>query len=268
MRSPQSPGLTRGALVRSLACAAVSSPFRGFASSDQVAYYNPGQSAEDLKDALGGLKPGTGRPLNALIKMRAETGVERVATEGSSPLFKPGQILDDLRTADGGVAQVSFAFPDAWTLAGGPNLDVRDVKNSDSAFVLVRALPPRTKFDDLKNDFFVDLMFDPQGKYGAYGAVDDRKITSSQTVSVSLPSGGKQTYRRLSLKFAPLSYNQNTVQRRALISATAVGGSVFVLVTGSLATRFKQLEGSLQAVQESFRAIGSNRPRASDDGAS
>ena len=45
-----------------------------------------------------------------------------------------------------------------------------------------------------------------------------------------------------------------------------VGGSVFVLVTGSLATRYKQLQPELQAVQESFRAIGrSNRPAATSE---
>ena len=37
--------------------------------------YNPGETAEDLAGALGGLKPGSGRPLNALIKMRSETGI-------------------------------------------------------------------------------------------------------------------------------------------------------------------------------------------------
>ena len=42
--------------------------------------YNPSQLPSELGDvALGGLKPGTGRPLNALIKMRAETGIERVS---------------------------------------------------------------------------------------------------------------------------------------------------------------------------------------------
>ena len=41
-------------------------------------------------EAAGGLAPGTGRSLNALIKMRAETGVERTGAV-ESPLFKPGQ---------------------------------------------------------------------------------------------------------------------------------------------------------------------------------
>ena len=106
--------------------------------------YNPGETPAELSDALGGLKPGTGRSLNALIKLRAETGVERLVD--TSPLFKAGQILDNLRTADGGVAEVAFSFPESWTLAGGPNLDVRDVRQSDSAFVLV-AKQTKTPFE-------------------------------------------------------------------------------------------------------------------------
>ena len=217
--------------------------------------YNPGETVADLESSLGGLKPGTGRPLNALIKMRAETGVERVGD--NSPLFKPGQILDQLRTADGGQAQIIFAFPQEWTLAGGPNLDVRDVKQSDSAFVLAAPLPPRTKFEALKDDFFINVLLDPMGKFGQYGACDDRKVVSSAIEPLALPTGGKQLYRRIGLKFAPLTYNGNTVERRALISSTEVGGTVFMLVAGSLATRFKKLQPDLQEVQASFRAIGS-----------
>ena len=44
-------------------------------------------------EAAGGLKAGTGRPLNALIKMRAETGVQRTGAV-ETPLFKPGQPFD------------------------------------------------------------------------------------------------------------------------------------------------------------------------------
>ena len=214
-----------------------------------------GTTAAELEGAMGGLKPGTGRPLNALIKMRAETGVERLQVDGS-PLFKPGQILDSLRTASGGAAEVSFNFPEQWTLAGGPNLDVRDVRQSDSAFVLVAKAPAKPPFGQLPDEFFLDVLFDPLGKYGQYGQVDDRKVVSSSLVEVKLPAGGVQAYRRLSIKFAPLSYNQNTVERRALLSATSVGGSVFICVSGSLATRFKAVKDDLLDVQESFRVTG------------
>jgi hypothetical protein len=224
--------------------------------------YNPGQLPSELGDvALGGLKPGTGRPLNALIKMRAETGIERVSP-GQSPLFKAGQIFDELKTAQGGIASVVFAYPEEWTLAGGPNLDVRNVKESDSAFVLAAPLPLGKTIEILDEEFFLNVIFDPQGKYGQYGAVDDRKVVSFEHVSVTLPTGGQQAYARIDLKFAPLSYNQNTVQRRALISATAVGGTVFICVAGSLANRYKTLQPELASIQQSFRALG-NAARAS-----
>lgn len=85
-----------------LIAAALSSPLHSRAVV--AAGYNPGENPAELSAALGGLKPGTGRPLNALIKLRAETGVERVDTS-SSPLFKPGAVLDTVRTADGGTAE-------------------------------------------------------------------------------------------------------------------------------------------------------------------
>ena len=117
----------RAVVLASLALAAMPhSPLPALADAGGVATTFVAPPAE----ALGGLKAGTGRPLNALIKMRSETGVERTGSV-DSPLFKPGQCFDELRTASGGAAEVAFAFPEAWTLASGPNLDVRDVRTSD-----------------------------------------------------------------------------------------------------------------------------------------
>lgn len=220
--------------------------------------YNPGQTPGDLSGALGGLKPGTGRSLNALIKLRAETGVERLGD--NSPLFKPGQVLDEVRAADGSAVSIAFAFPEAWVLAGGPNLDVREIKESDSAFLLVTPLPasardPSEAFKALPADFFLNVLFDPKGKYGAYGTVDERKVISSRVEELTLPSGGKQLYRRLILSFAPLTYNANTVERRALISATTAGGSVFIFVAGCKSTRYKKIQSQLEDTQLSFRAV-------------
>ena len=97
----------------------------------------------------------------------------------------------------------------------------------------------------------------PRPQYGAYGAVDERKVTSTRLEELRLPSGGTQSYRRLGLAFAPLTYNQNLVERRALVSATAVGGSCFIFVTGCLANRFKKMREELEGVQVSFRAVSS-----------
>ena len=117
--------------------------------------------------------------------------------------------------------------------------------------------PPRTKFEDVKDSWFVDVLLAPQGKYGSYGQCDDHKVTSSSLEPLTLPNGKEQAYRRLSLKFAPLTYNGNNVERKALISATSVGGTVFMLVSGSLATRYKTMKDELRDMQVSFRAIGS-----------
>ena len=130
------------------------------------------------------------------------------------------------------------------------------MKNSDSAFVLAAPLPAKTSFDKLSDEFFLEVLLDPAGKFGQFGKCDDRKVVSSSVEALTLPTGGKQSYRRMGIKFAPLTYNGNTVERRALISATAVGGSVFMLVAGSLATRYKKLQPDLQEVQGSFRVIG------------
>ena len=104
--------------------------------------------------------------------------------------------------------QVSFAFPDTWALAKGPNLDVRSVKNADSAFVLSAPLPEGERgAGTLPVSFFTELLFAMDGNYGSYGGVDDVRVVSQSTDSLSTPTGDTQTYRRLELKFAVLTYH-------------------------------------------------------------
>ena len=249
--SSASVAVARRSVLASLAltlCPRSSPAADGFSAADQAAY-------APSPEMLGGLAPGTGRSLNALIKMRAVTGVTRANPE-SSPVFKPGQILDNLLSANGGAVTLGFTYPANWNVAGGPNLDVRDLKESDSAFVLATDMPAGKRFEDLKDDFFLDLLFDPAGKYGSYGTVEDRKVVSCSLASVTNPNGAQQSYRRMALKFAPLTYNGNTVERRSVISATEVGGTVFLLAAGSLATRYKKIEPDLLAIQDSFRVLG------------
>ena len=195
------------------------------------------------------------RGSNALLKKRAATGVERTGTIDNA-LFKPGQILDELASAAGPVS-IAFSFPETWALSKGPNLDVRDVRTSDSALLIVAPLPAFAKsLRELPDTFYTEAMFAPDGKYGAYGSVDDVRFVGEETLALSDSRGGRQSYRRLSLRFSPLTYNQNTVERRALLSATEVGGIVYILVAGCLATRYKKAQADLLGVQESFRAIG------------
>ena len=180
-------------------------------------------------------------------------------------MFKPGAILDAMRAEDGSIVDVSFAYPEKWTVAKGPNLDVRDVYTSDSAFLLVAPLPAgKRSVADLKPKFFTDLLFAPEGKYGAYGSVDDFKTGEVTSVDLTSPSGVSQTYKRLSVRFDAITFNQNTVTRQARISATALDGSVFVMVAGCLGKRAKAAAKDLTEVQSSFRAYRSSSSRAAE----
>lgn len=215
-------------------------------------------TADELAAAYAaGARADGGRGANTMIRKRAESGVQRVGSD--SPVFKPGAILDGVRSADGSTVDVSFAYPKEWTVAGGPNLDVRDVRTSDSAYLLAAPLPSGQALDTLPRSFFAELLFRSDGKYGAYGGVDDFAIAESGVALLSSPSGGEQPYRRLSLRFDVLTYNQNTVRRRALVSATAAGGSVYVLVASCLGSRFKEAQPALASIQDSFRALAAPR---------
>ena len=151
-------------------------------------------------------------------------------------------------------------FPErGWVFSRGPNLDVRNVQTSDSAFLLVAK---GKNVDTLKKKFFTDVLFDPAGKYGAYGTVDDFSVTKSEMLTRKSPSGKEQAYRRLSIKFAALTYNQNTVERRAEMMATEVGGSIYMLCAGCQARNYKASErtstrSSIPSAQ--CRARGSHR---------
>ena len=272
-----------------------------------------------LAEAYAAGARASGRGANGLRKSFAATGVVRTGSV-TDPLFAAGQVLDELKAADGTAVSVSFAFPEAWGLAKGPNLDVRSVQTADSAFVVVAPLPAGVSdVGALPASFFTGALFAKDGKYGSYGGVDEVAVSKDSTENLSTPTGGSQAYRRLALKFsvrllerercpphlsrarllfppratrywafaaapfepatpcipaavlplapcreaAPraqvLTYNQNTVGRRALLSATAVGGSVFLLSSGSTDVRFKQVKEDLAACQQSFRAYGKPR---------
>ena len=150
--------------------------------------------------AAGARNPGRGA--NALRKSFANTGVVRTGSI-TDPLFAAGQVLDELKAADGSAVSVSFAFPEAWGLAKGPNLDVRSVQTADSAFVVVAPLPAGVSdVGALPASFFTGALFAKDGKYGSYGGVDEVAVSKDSTESLSTPTGGSQTYRRLALKFS------------------------------------------------------------------
>ena len=217
-----------------------------------------GGAASVEEQYKAGARADGGRGAAALVKPRSQSGIDRV---GGSPMFKPGSILDAMRSEDKTIVDVSFAYPDKWTVSNGPNLDVRDIANSDSAFLLVTPLKGKS-IADVKMKFFTDLIFDPAGKYGSYGTVDDFKTTDAEVVELTSPAGAAQKYRRFKLRFDALTYNQNTVSRTAYVSATSAGGSAFVLIAGCLSKRAKEAGKELTSIQKSFRVNAADSKRA------
>ena len=61
-----------------------------------------------------------------------------------------------------------------------------------------------------------------------------------------------------------MTYNANTVNRRAKVTATALGGSVFVLVTSCLGSRYDKASGELESIQRTFRAYATSKARAAE----
>lgn len=125
--------------------------------------------AEIAGSYAAGARASGGRGAATMMKTRAVSGVQRVGS--GDPLFAAGSILDTVRAFDGSAVDISFAFPGAWTVAKGPNLDVRDVKTADSAYLLVAPLPKgKRSVEDLRKDFFTEQIFAKEGKYVSFAA--------------------------------------------------------------------------------------------------
>ena len=77
-------------------------------------------------------------------------------------------------------------------------------------------------------------------------------------------SGMEMQYRQFSLSFDALTYNANTVNRRAKVSATTLGGSVFVLFTSCLGSRYEKASRELSSIQQTFRTTSTSKAREAE----
>ena len=166
---------------------------------------------------------------------------------------------------------VSFESP--WTVAKGAVFDVecRDGKTGDGAFVAVTESTQGKALADLPNDFFLKRLFDPTGRYSFYGPPTDIKVKKSYVN----PKDGSE-YRFLELTFSNLSQSTNSeIPRVAIIAATIPSGTdnAVMLVSGSNASRWRKgSESDVRKCIESFRAIqapkGGMKARAKKRGSS
>ena len=113
---------------------------------------------------------------------------------------------------DGGVV-AAVAFESAWPLAEGGyyDMEAKSRDGSDSAFVQIAKLPRGKSLDSLPKTFFTDTILSVDGRYGAYGAPTDIKVTGDST------EGGT---RRMEISFVALSPGSAEVPRRGVVRAT------------------------------------------------
>ena len=185
-------------------------------------------------------------------KSRPQTGV--VFRDGSEVLQdKSGAVSAEILTgskANPEAVLVSFSSP--WKLETGPVFDVecRDAKTGDGAFLAVTQSAGGKSLGSLPPSFFLDRLFDPTGRFSFYGPPMDVKVKSDKV---------EGNNRYLELSFSNLSQSTNAeIPRKALLVATIPSGSdnAIMLVGSANASRWKKgADRVIKEIVESFQAV-------------
>lgn len=197
-------------------------------------------------------------------KSRPETGV--VLREGTDVArnVRTGTVAAELLlkpTDDKNVVPVLVSFDSPWPLATGSVFDVecRDNKSGESVFVAVTPILPggsSSKVTALADDYIVQQLMQPAGRFSLYGQPTDVKVKDSRIVQ---DNGGGSAYKEIDLSFATLSQaTQTELPRRARVRVTIPTGThqAVLLVTSAAATQWKSHTLPLaNAVLESFVAV-------------
>lgn len=242
---------------------------RGFlsfvgASASFAAFGNPQVSFADaaaIQDSLDVndfLRTGvdSGGPMGVSSqagKSRPQTGV--VLRDGSevSQDSRTGAVLAEILTgtkAQPMAVLTTFATP--WKLETGPVFDVecRDGKTGDGAFLAVTSDIEGKSLESLPSAFFLERLFSPTGRFSFYGPPTDVKVKSSKMLDADR--------RLLELSFSNLSQSTNAeIPRKVLLIATVPSGSqnAVMLVASATASRWKKVESTARDTIDSFRAI-------------
>jgi len=151
---------------------------------------------------------------------------------------------------------VFASFESPWPVAKGAVFDVecRDSKTGDGAFLAVTGDTKGVSLTDLPDSFFLDVIFSPTGRYSFYAPPTDIKVKKSYV------KPGDGNYRIMELTFSNLSQSTQTeIPRNAIISATIPNGTsnAVMLVGGANASRWRKgdAEKELRKVIDSLQAV-------------
>lgn len=188
-------------------------------------------------------------------KSRPETGI--IFREGSdvSRDSRTGDVLAEilLDSKEGGKAPYLASYSSPWPLAKGTVFDIecRDAKTGDGAFLAVTSSVNGKSMSELKDQFFVEQLFSPTGRFSFYGPPTDVKVQKSEI---------EGDLRTLDLSFSTVSQaTQTEIPRKARLRATVPSGSnqAVMLVASSSAPRWKKsdVEKGVDQAMNSFQAI-------------
>lgn len=145
-------------------------------------------------------------------------------------------------------------FSSPWPLAKGALFDVecRDAKTGDGAFLTVAPAKGKGSLADLPKSYFTEALFSKTGRFSFYGSPTDVRVKKSTMVD----EAGR--YRLLEIVFSNLSQSTNAeIPRTALVAATIPEGcdDVVMLVGSATSNRWKRgAEASVRGTVESFKA--------------
>lgn len=185
-------------------------------------------------------------------KSRPQTGV--VLRDGNEVLQdKKGNVVSEILTGTkANPVAVLASFKSPWKLETGPVFDVecRDGKTGDGAFLAVSADVGGKKIGDLSTDFLFERLFRPEARFSFYGPPTDIKVKSSRT---------EGNYRFVELGFSTLSQSTNAeIPRKALLVATIPEGTNNAVMLVGSANGSRWRNGADKVVREtieSFRAV-------------
>lgn len=187
-------------------------------------------------------------------KSRPQTGV--VFRDGTDVLQgKGGDVSAELLVGTkASPTSVLVSFNAPYKLETGSVFDVecRDGKTGDGAFLAVTEATNGKRIEELPSSFFLNRLFDPTGRFSFYGPPTDVKVKKSKMLD--------DDRRMVELTFSNLSQSTNAeIPRNAVIVASIPKGTenAVMLVASSNASRWRKGGAEDRAMQivDSFRAV-------------
>lgn len=196
----------------------------------------------------------TGAATNVRRTSTSRPDLRRTGPAGTLAIFRDTLVEsdDDKRAGDGGgggrrdrYLDVSFELPADWLqldrVLGG--IQFVDQRNGDKLYVL-RAPAPSEGERPIPKQFYADAVFNPKGAVVVSSGivVDEYRVSSATTLSrIGSCDDGRACaidVRRLTIKYATVTGNGYRVERRALVDATEIKGTIYMMVTSSNAVKF------------------------------